>query len=79
MTTRKMTGDRTEAIVARVLADPYTHQVNTDGGQAAAQFIREAAAGLHNPPRGSAAWHDREAARQERWRDIIAAISPAAR
>ena len=33
-----------EAVVARVLADPYTHAVNTDSGAAAADFIRNAKA-----------------------------------
>ena len=31
-----------EAVIARVLADPYTKAVNTDGGEAAADFIRNA-------------------------------------
>jgi hypothetical protein len=35
---------RTEKIVARVLADPYTKAMNTDGGAAAADFIRNAKA-----------------------------------
>ena len=69
---RRMDETRTEAIVARVLADPYTHRVNTDGGAAAAQFIREAAAGLHNPAPGSEAWQAKEAARQARIRAILA-------
>jgi len=30
----------TEAVIARVLADPYTQEMNTDGGAAAADFIR---------------------------------------
>ena len=30
------------SVVERVLADPYTHAVNTDGGAAAADFIRNA-------------------------------------
>ena len=34
----------TEAVIARVLADPLTHQHNTDGGAAAADFIRNAKA-----------------------------------
>ena len=34
----------TEAVIARVLADPWTHQHNTDGGAAAADFIRNAKA-----------------------------------
>jgi hypothetical protein len=32
----------TEAVIARVLADPYTLEMNTDGGAAAADFIRNA-------------------------------------
>ena len=70
--TRRMDETRTEAIVARVLADPYTHRVNTDGGAAAAQFIREAAAGLHNPTPGSEAWQAKETARQAHIRAILA-------
>ena len=31
-----------EAVIARVLADPWTHEHNTDGGAAAADFIRNA-------------------------------------
>ena len=34
----------TEAVIARVLADPYTQEMNTDGGAAAADFIRNAKA-----------------------------------
>lgn len=34
----------TEAVIARVLADPYTKAVNTDGGAAATDFIRNAKA-----------------------------------
>jgi hypothetical protein len=33
-----------EAVIARVLADPFTQAVNTDGGEAAADFIRNAKA-----------------------------------
>jgi hypothetical protein len=33
-----------EAVIARVLADPFTQAVNTDGGEAAADFIRNARA-----------------------------------
>ena len=33
-----------EAVIARVLADPWTHEHNTDGGVAAADFIRNAKA-----------------------------------
>ena len=33
-----------EAVIARVLADPWTHEHNTDGGAAAADFIRNAKA-----------------------------------
>lgn len=32
----------TEAVIARVLADPWTQEMNTDGGDAAADFIRNA-------------------------------------
>jgi hypothetical protein len=35
----------TEAVITRVLADPYTQEMNTDGGAAAADFIRNAKAG----------------------------------
>jgi hypothetical protein len=69
---RKVSETRTEAVVARVLADPYTQQQNLDGGAAAAEFIREAGAGLHNPPIGSPAWQVKEAARQARIRAILA-------
>jgi hypothetical protein len=31
-----------EAVIARVLADPWTHEHNMDGGAAAADFIRNA-------------------------------------
>lgn len=31
-----------EAVIARVLADPYTQEMNADGGAAAADFIRNA-------------------------------------
>lgn len=34
----------TEAVIARVLADPWTREHNTDGGAAAADFIRNAKA-----------------------------------
>lgn len=34
----------TEAVITRVLADPYTQEMNTDGGAAAADFIRNAKA-----------------------------------
>jgi hypothetical protein len=34
----------TEAVIARVLADPHTKAVNTDDGEAAADFIRNAKA-----------------------------------
>ena len=34
----------TGAVIARVLADPYTQEMNTDGGAAAADFIRNAKA-----------------------------------
>jgi len=33
-----------EAVIARVLADPYTQEMNTDGGAAAEDFIRNAKA-----------------------------------
>jgi hypothetical protein len=33
-----------DAVIARVLADPFTQAVNTDGGAAAADFIRNAKA-----------------------------------
>ena len=69
---RRMDETRTEAIVARVLADPYTQEMNTDGGAAAAQFIREAAAGLHNPTPGTPEWQVKEAARQAHIRAILA-------
>jgi len=72
MAQRRMSTEKTEAIVARVLADPYTQEHNLDGGAAAAQFIREAAAGLHNPPIGSDAWKAKEAARQARIRSLLA-------
>lgn len=74
MAKRRMSEAETETIVARVLADPYTRKHNTDGGAAAAEFIREAAAGLHNPPIGSEAWQAKEAAKQARIRDILAQI-----
>ena len=35
---------KVEAVIARVLADPWTHEHNTDGGAAAADFIRNAKA-----------------------------------
>lgn len=69
---RRMSETRTEAIVARVLADPYTQRTNTDGGAAAAQFIRDAAAGLHSPAPGSDAWQAKETARQAEIRAILA-------
>jgi hypothetical protein len=69
---RKVSETRTEAIVARVLADPYTQEMNLDGGAAAIEFIREAAAGLHNPTPGTEAWQVKEAARQARIRAILA-------
>jgi len=69
---RKVSEARTEAVVARVLADPYTQQQNLDGGAAAAQFILDAAAGLHNPAPGTEAWQVKEAARQDRIRAILA-------
>ena len=33
-----------EAVIAKVLADPYTQEMNTDAGAAAADFIRNAKA-----------------------------------
>ena len=70
--TRRMSEEQAEAIVARVLADPETARCNSDGGAAAAQFMREAAAGKHNPAPGSPEWHARRAAAQDRWRSILA-------
>jgi hypothetical protein len=72
--TRRMSEERTEQIVARVLADPMTQTMNTDGGAAAVQFIREAAAGLHNPAPGTPAWHAKHDAAQARWRSILAGL-----
>jgi hypothetical protein len=71
---RRMSEQRTEQIVARVLADPYTHEMNTDGGAAAAGFIREAAAGLDNPAPGTAEWRAKHDAAQARWRGILAEL-----
>jgi hypothetical protein len=65
---------RAEAAIARVLADPYTHKVNTDGGAAAAEFIHDAAAGkICRPVTDPAERAEREAARQARWLEVLAA------
>jgi hypothetical protein len=68
---RGMSEQETEAVVARVLADPFTRRVNSDGGAAAVQFIREAAAGLHNRPGDRQAKRD---AADGRWREILASL-----
>ena len=72
---RRMSEEQTESIVARMLADPETARCNSDGGAAAAQFIREAAAGKHNPAPGSQEWRARHAAAQDRRRSILAELA----
>jgi hypothetical protein len=71
---RRMSEKRTEQIVARVMADPQTAAQNSDGGAAAVQFIREAAAGQHNPARGTPEWQAKHEAAQAQWRSILAGM-----
>ena len=56
----------TEAVIARVLADPYTQEMNTDGGAAAADFIRNAKA------RNARSQDEKDASRREAVARVLA-------
>jgi hypothetical protein len=58
----------TEAVIARVLADPWTHEHNTDGGAAAADFIRNAKA------RNQRSQADKDASRAANVARVLAAM-----
>jgi len=58
----------TEAVIARVLADPYTQEMNTDGGAAAADFIRNAKA------RNARSQAEKDASRRANVMRILAAM-----
>lgn len=58
----------TEAVVARVLADPWTHEHNTEGGAAAADFIRNARA------RNARSQAEKDASRRANVARVLAAM-----